>query len=182
MVAAEYKVSRCSRRCFVEERNLRDGEWYYSVVIEDGEELIRRDYSAGAWTEPPAGTIGWWKSRMPEAGARKMVLAPEPVLVDHLRRMEGDEARGPLRYLLALTLLRRRIVRCLASGAPFELAGDLPDVEADAPPVGATGRMRLQVLSDGSELDVIEYEITRRQTESLSEALQELLYCEATDG
>ncbi len=182
MVIAEYKVSRCSRRCCVEDRNLRDGEWYYSVVIEDGEDLIRRDYSAGAWTEPPAGAVGWWKCRMPEAGARKMVLAPEPVLVDHLRRLEGDPLQGPLRYLLALTLLRRRVVRCVSSGEALDLALVASEGEAESSSRGrATGRMRVQVLCDGSELDVVEYAISRRQAEWLSEALQELLYCEATD-
>ncbi len=183
MVIAEYKVSRCSRRCCVEDRNLRDGEWYYSVVIEDGEDLIRRDYSAGVWTEPPAGAIGWWKCRMPEAGARKMVLTPEPVLLDHLRRLEAEPMQGPLRYLLALTLLRRRVLRCVSSGEPLESvpAASAGESEAESSLGRATGRMRVQVLCDGSELDVVEYAIARRQTEWLSEALHELLYCEATD-
>ena len=173
MVVAEYKVNRCTRRCCVEDRNLRDGEWYYSVVIEDGEDLIRKDYSAGAWTEPPPGTIGWWKSRMPESGARKMVPTPEPMLIEHLRRMESDPSQGPLRYLLALTLLRRRILR------PFE--SNLDAAPAGSSKVAGMAMLRLQVASDGSEVEVLEYPITRRQADSLRDALQELLYCEATE-
>ena len=41
--------------------------------------------------------------------------------------------------------------------------------------------MRLQIAADGSEVDVRQWEISRGQIQSLSEALQELLYCEATD-
>jgi len=167
IVLAEYKVNRCSRRCCVEDRTLRDGEWYYSVVIEDGEELIRRDYSANAWTEPPERTVGWWKCRMPESGQRKMVLAPDPVLIDTLRQMEHDDQRRPLAFLLALTLLRRRILRLIPA-----------DSSAD-PTQPRT--MRLQVSADGSEIEIQESTITRRQTETLTEALQELLYVEATE-
>lgn len=146
---------------------MRDGEWYYSVVIEDGEELVRRDYSASAWTEPPQGTVGWWKCRMPESGQRKMVLAPDPVLVDTLRQMEHDDQRKPLAFLLALTLLRRRILRMVPSESSEGAAGPKT--------------MRLQVTADGSEIEIEEYTITRRQTETLTEALQELLYVEAAE-
>jgi hypothetical protein len=166
-VLAEYKVNRCSRRCCVEDRPLREGEWYYSVVIEDGEELIRREYSANAWTEPPDGTVGWWKCRMPQSGQRKMVLAPDPVLVETLRQMEHDDQRKPLAFLLALTLLRRRIVKMVPADSPANPA--LPKT------------MRLQVATDGSEIEIEEYTITRRQTETLTEALQELLYVEAAE-
>ena len=164
---AEYKVNRCSRRCCVEDRPLRDGEWYYSVVIEQGEELIRREYSAGAWSEPPAGTVGWWKCRMPQSGQRKMVLAPDPVLVETLRQMEHDDQRKPIAFLLALTLLRRRILRMLPSDMAAGFVGPRT--------------MRLQVAADGSEIEIEEYTITRRQTETLTEALQELLYVEAAE-
>jgi transcriptional regulator of met regulon len=41
--------------------------------------------------------------------------------------------------------------------------------------------LRLHVASDGSEVEVLEYPITRRQADSLRDALQELLYCEATE-
>ena len=164
---AEYKVNRCSRRCCVEDRPLRDGEWYYSVVIEQGEDLIRRDYSASAWNEPPEGTVGWWKCRMPESGQRKMVLAPDPVLVDTLRQMEHDDQRKPLAFLLALTLLRRRILRLIPAVSPADRA--IPKT------------MRLQVAADGSEIEIEEYAINRQQTETLTEALQELLYVEAAE-
>ncbi len=176
MVLAEYKVNRCSRRCCVEERPLRDGEWYYSVVIQQGEDFVRRDYSSQAWTEPPEGAIGWWKGRMPEAGARKLVLAPDAVLVDLLRQMGDADDQGPLRFLLALTLLRRRVLRLQPTDpSKARTDGEGPLGEQDAK------WMRLQVASDGSEIDVRQWQISRGQTESLSEALQELLYCEATD-
>ena len=58
----EYKVSRCSRQCHALQRPLREGEWYYSVVLESGDEYVRQDFSAESWQGPPEGTIGWWKN------------------------------------------------------------------------------------------------------------------------
>ena len=83
----EYKVSRCTRRCFTQDRPLREGEWYYSVVIEDGDEFQRRDYSAESWSEPPEEAIGWWKCRMPTKDQKKLVPAPPAVLIQLLRQM-----------------------------------------------------------------------------------------------
>lgn len=192
IVLAEYKVNRSSRRCCVEDRPLRDGEPYYSVVIESGDDWVRRDYSASAWDSPPAGTLGWWKCRMPAAGQRKMVLAPDPVLVETLRQMSEDPARGPLAYLLALTLMRRRLVRIIPSEPAIEAAGTgssrgpsstagTGSSTGTAALAGQEQLIRLQVLADETEIEVLPYRITRAQTEPLAEALQELLYVEAVE-
>jgi hypothetical protein len=174
-VLADFKVNRCSRRCHALSRPLRDGEWYYSVVIEDGEELVRRDYSAEAWTQPPEGTVAWWKGRMPLAGSRKLVLAPDPVLVDLLRGLGDAVERRPLRYLLALTLLRRRIVTSVESSSDATaLASSVKD------PAGEK-IVRLRVNADGSEIDIVTCAISRSQTDELQASLQELMYCEATE-
>ena len=172
---ADFKVNRCSRRCHALSRPLRDGEWYYSVVIEAGEELIRRDYSAEAWTQPPEGTVGWWKGRMPLAGSRKLVLAPDPVLVDLLGGMGDSVERRPLRYLLALTLLRRRVVTCV------EFKPEPPSLGVDRSETAAEKTLRLRVHADGSEIDIVTCAISRSQTDALHASLQELMYCEAPE-
>lgn len=174
---ADFKVNRCTRRCHALARPLRDGEWFYSVVIEQGDDLVRHDYSAEAWTQPPEGAVGWWKGRMPLAGTRKLVLAPDPVLVDLLRGLGDSPERRPLRYLLALTLLRRRVVSVV------EARTDQPPSSSSslaAPPLEPSA-LRLRVIADGSEIDVATCTISRQQTEALETALQELLYCEAAE-
>lgn len=179
MSATEYKVNRCSRRCCVQDRGLREGEWYYSVVLEEGDRWVRRDYSAEAWTAPPEGTIGWWKGRIPEAGQRQKVLAPDAVLVDQLRRMVAQPQQAALAYLLALQLLRRRILRP-ATDVSFGQVGRQSTPPTDATDVSGQST-RFQVAADGSEVEVPQVEIRRGQAESLSEALIDLLYCDAPD-
>lgn len=160
----EYKVSRCSRQCHALNRPLREGEWYYSVVLESGEEYIRQDYSAESWTEPPEGAIGWWKNRMPTADEKKLVLAPTEVLIDLLRQMENFPAKAKSRYLLALMLMRRKILR----PAPV-VAGKPPSPDV----------LRVEVAVDGSLIEVPTCEISRSESDALRDELNELLYCEA---
>ncbi|WP_436716122.1 hypothetical protein U8335_00115 [Roseiconus lacunae] len=164
----EYKVSRSSRQCYVQQRPLKEGEWYYSVVIAGEKGYQRRDYSADAWESPPEGSVGFWKCQMPLNGERKLVLAPREVLIDLLRQMESEPDRVKLRFLLALTLLRRRVLRMLDS-AP----GD-HDAEG--------GKfLQFEVIDDGTTLDIMECKISKQESESLSEALVDLLYCEASE-
>jgi len=181
-VLADYKVGRCSRRCYAEERPLQPGEVFYSVVIETEEgELERRDYSAGAWTEPPAGTLGWWKGRIPEAGKQKLVLAPNPVLVELLRQLASNEERLELAYLLALLLMRRRVVRPLETSASDEPATEEANEpsEENAAKVVPPKRLTVEVLADGQTIEVLECEIQAKDATRLRDELNELLYCEA---
>ena len=163
----EYKVSRCTRKCYALDRPLREGEWYYSVVIENDEQFERRDYSAEGWKEPPAGAIGWWKSRMPNADEKKMVLAPPTVLIDLLRQMESFPDRAKSRYLLALMLMRKKLVR------PVDIPSTDP-ASSDHAKI-----LRLEVISDGNLIDVPVCEISRSESDMLRDQLNELLYCEA---
>lgn len=159
----EYKVNRCTRRCHALDRPLRDGEYYYSVVIEAGDDYDRRDYSAEAWKEPPEGAVGWWKSRMPESDQKKMVLAPPEVLIDLLRQMERFPERMKSRYLLALMLMRRRMIKPVDNNE-----GETRE-----------GVFYVEVAADGSVIEIEECKITRSESDALRDELNELLYCEA---
>lgn len=161
----EYKVSRCSRQCHQLKRPLREGEWYYSVVLEAGDEYERRDYSADAWDGPPEGAIGVWKNQMPTANERKLVLAPNEVLIDLLRQMADFPDKAKTRYLLALMMLRRKIVTHQAEGSGAE-AGE---------------QLVVKVPADGSLIEIPTCEIGRTESEQLLEELNELLYCDATE-
>lgn len=160
----EFRVSRCTRQCHTQQRPLREGEWYYSVVTEVDDEYVRRDYSAESWTGPPADVVGWWKSRMPKADARKAVLAPPEVLVDLLRQMAHVPASVKSRYLLALMLMRRRIVR---SATPSSENRE------------GTDYLRVEVAATGELIEVPVCAISRGESDGLRDELNELLYCEA---
>ena len=165
----EYKVSRCTRRCHTLDRPLREGEWYYSVIFENGDDFIRRDYSAESWSGLPEGGLGYWKNRIPTSDQRKLVPAPNEVLVDLLRQMESFPAKAKSRFLLGLTLLRRKAVRDVTPPRKRVVDDQTPPPEV----------MCLEVVADGSRIDVPVCEVDAHERELLKDELQELLYCEA---
>ena len=66
---------------------------------------------AEAWQGPPEGVLGWWKSHMPERDARKLHWAPNDVMLELLEGLESQPDKQDMRYVLALLLIRRRVVR-----------------------------------------------------------------------
>lgn len=106
----EYEIERCTRHCAATGRELTQGEEFFSVVVEEGAGLKRLDYSTEAWPGPPEGAIGWWKAQVatPEARAK---LAPNEVMLQIFDQLENQPARADMRYLLALLLARRRVLR-----------------------------------------------------------------------
>lgn len=106
----DFTFSRCSRRCAVGQRSLEPGEPFFSVIIADGEQLIRSDIAADNWQGPPPHTVGWWRSSMPPAGPRKLKPAPDSVLLETLSQLVERPESEALAYLLAVLLVRRRVL------------------------------------------------------------------------
>lgn len=106
----EYPITRTSRRCHLGQRPLEPGERYYSALVMQGEAMVRIDVAAEHWTGPPEESLGWWRCRMPEANARQLRPAPAGVLLDSLTELLKHPEQASLAYLLALLLIRRRIL------------------------------------------------------------------------
>ena len=81
------------------------------MLIAEGDELKRCDYSAQAWQGPPTGTVGWWKSQMPDQHARRAHWAPNDVLLNFFDELAEKPDKQDMRYVLALLLVRRRVMR-----------------------------------------------------------------------
>ncbi|MBW3600949.1 MAG: hypothetical protein KY475_27245 [Planctomycetes bacterium] len=108
----DFDIQRCTRRCAALDRELAPGETFYSVLTQRGADVVRIDYSEEGWGGAPEGALGWWKSQMPDAtGAGKASLAPSDVILQYFEQLESDPDRQDLRYVLALLMIRRRIVR-----------------------------------------------------------------------
>jgi hypothetical protein len=107
----DYEVQRCSRHCAASGRELAPGESFYSVLVAEGAELRRYDYSCEAWTGPPSGIIACWKSQIPDAHANRKHWAPNDVLLQLFDELADQPDRQDMRYVLALLLVRRRVMR-----------------------------------------------------------------------
>lgn len=107
----DFEVQRCSRKCSSSGRELRPGETCYSVLVSEGSSVQRLDYSEEAWSGPPENSLGWWRSRIAEPGVVRMSWAPNDVLLDYFMKLADEPTKADERYVLALLLVRRRILR-----------------------------------------------------------------------
>ena len=107
----DYEVQRCTRHCAATGRELQPGEMFYSTLTAEGAQVVRHDYSIEAWQGPSEGVLGWWKSHMPQRNAKKLHWAPNDVMLELLEGLESQSDKMELRYVLALLLIRRRVIR-----------------------------------------------------------------------
>jgi hypothetical protein len=107
----DFEVQRCTRRCAATDRELAAGEAFYSVLVAEGGQVRRHDYSAAAWPGPPEGALGWWQSQMPDKNAHKLHWAPNDVMLHYFEQLESRPEKADVRYVLTLLLIRRRVLR-----------------------------------------------------------------------
>lgn len=108
----EYDIQRCTRHCATSGRELLEGETFYSVLVAEGSHIHRHDYSEEAWQGPVGERIvGWWKSQMPTREAKRARMAPADVLLEYFKQSEEQADSLDLRYVLALLLVRHRVLR-----------------------------------------------------------------------
>lgn len=109
----QWEVEATGGHCVVTGRRLEEGEVFYSALFEEGEGFRRCDYSLDSWNGPPDGSYCHFKSRVPIKQKRKKLLVDNEILVSFFLRL-GDEiepARLQFRFVLALILMRKRLLR-----------------------------------------------------------------------
>jgi hypothetical protein len=111
MPVMDYEIHRSTRHCAKTGRELVPGETFYSVLTAAGSQLVREDFANETWEGPPEGALGWWKSHVPSPDARKLHWAPNDVMLDLFEQLADDAGQADLRYVLALLLIRRRVMR-----------------------------------------------------------------------
>jgi len=125
----DFEIQRSTRRCAATERPLEPGEVCYSVLEVCGGDVVRKDYAASAWSGPPAEAFGWWKSRVPEPNVKKIKLAPNEVLLELFDQLAERPEREDTRYVLALLLVRRRVLRLDGPATRAEEPSSTEDVQ-----------------------------------------------------
>jgi hypothetical protein len=157
----QWDVEPAAGRCAVTGRRLDEGEEFYSVLFEDGEGFRRCDYSLDSWNGPPEGSYCHFKSRVPIKQKRKKLLVDNEILVNFFLRL-GDEtepARLQFRFVLALILMRKRLLR----------------YEGSAVEGGVEG-WRMVLTTDKSEHRVANPRLTDEQIEGVSSQLSAILH------
>lgn len=93
---------------------MQEGQSYYAVLFEDGDSFRRADYAPDVWTGPPQDAFCFFKTRVPNRGPKKKrLLVDDDLLVNFFQRLEDESEplRQHFRFVLALILMRKRILR-----------------------------------------------------------------------
>lgn len=107
----DVKLHRPNGCCAKTGRGFVPGETIYSALVRNGAVLERIDCCGEAWQGAPDQTLAWWRSAYPAADVAGSTLAPVDVLLDVVEQLDGRPEDAALRYLLALELVRRRVLR-----------------------------------------------------------------------
>ncbi len=107
----DFEVKNCTRRCAKTGEELKPGESFYSMLLPSGRDVVRQDFSEQGWDGPTDESLGWWKSQMPSPASNKMHWAPNDVMLHYFQELEGQPEKSDVRFVLALLMIRRRIVR-----------------------------------------------------------------------
>ena len=116
----DLKIQRLSPTCNQTGSEFKAGDVIFSALVREEGNLVRRDWSHEAWVSPPDGTLAWWRSVVPEQIDQRASLAPVEVLLDTLESLADQPEEASLRYLLALQLLRRKVLRFTESRSEGE--------------------------------------------------------------
>ncbi len=171
----DYSITKCTRKCAVSGRALEPDENYFSVIMPAGDEISRVDIAASQWTGPSAEAIGWWRSKMPAAAAKRMRPAPNGVLLDILSDLLQRPGQESLAYVLALLLVRRRV---LHEEQSFLDNSDEAMISADenADESTAVRLWKLVCSADGREWHVPMVSPAGAQCAAVQAELKELLF------
>ena len=122
-----------SRVCSATGRPFEPGEKIFTFLFEENGEIRRRDLCAEAFaaTERPKNALAWWSSRLPSGAEKKEKLAPNDALTDFFESLADRPDEAALRYVLALLLTRRRVLRFERE----EFAADAPERSDAAPSI-----------------------------------------------
>ncbi len=120
----DYPIGKGSGVCAATGRRMNIGEAFVAALVESEEtdDLQRVDYGAEAWEggARPARLFGFWRGVMAEPDAKKHVLIDDDALLDLFEQLGAatDARRVAFRFVLCLTLVRKRLLVCESTRAP----------------------------------------------------------------
>jgi hypothetical protein len=151
---AGYEIARATGVCAATGRPIAVGDPYVAALVESAEDerLERRDYSLSAWEAGPRPErlFGHWRATMEAPDARRRPYIDDAALMDLFEQLEGAAApaRVSFRYLLALMLIRKRLLKYEGTRRDGESRAMI--VRA-ATPAGATPAMQAEVIDPGMD-------------------------------
>ncbi len=157
----DFPIGRLSGQCAACDNPLQPGQVYYAAIWSQDEEYVRKDYHEQCWSQAPGDALGVWRSKgAPPANDEQAATRPGELLLNVFERLGEADGAGThkLRFVLALLLLRRRLLR---------LSGTTEQAGVQV--------WRMRRTGQESPTDVICPPMSAEDTEQLSQQLADLL-------
>lgn len=160
----DWQLEAPKGRCAVTNRQLNEGEEFYSVLFEDEQVeggFRRVDYSLEAWQGVPDGAYCSFKTHVPIREQRRRLLVDNDILINFFIRLadETDLLRLQFRFVLALILMRKRLLRYDGSTTQ-----------------DGTEVWQMTLMADHSTHNVLNPRLTDEQIEGVSSQLGAILH------
>ena len=116
---ADWEIKSRAHQCSRTGREFAEGEFFYTILVREGEGFLREDMSEEAWNERNENIqpFSFWRSKYEPPAPPPAEPLPRDDAEGLLRRLiqENDPAYSNVRYILALMLERKRVIRPLES-------------------------------------------------------------------
>ena len=89
---------------------LTAGDAIVSALLEVNDGVERRVYARTAWQQPPENCLGWWHGTVAARDSGKPAETPREIMLQVFERWQQDATQPDRTYVLAIWLLRRRVL------------------------------------------------------------------------
>ena len=110
---SEWDVKRGEQKCAKCSHGFAEQEEYFSALYDEERQFIRRDFCGDCWGgQEKDAMFSFWKTRVP-AKEQERKLVDDEIIMNFFMRLEGeaDATKRNFRYVLALLLMRKRILK-----------------------------------------------------------------------
>lgn len=161
MAQQQWQVEPVTGVCAVSGKKFEEGDEFYTVLFEEGETFRRVDYCIDAWEGSPKDSFCYFKTRVPVKQKRKKLLVNNELLTNFFIRLEDETepVRVQFRFVIALILMRKRLLRYIDSKTKDNLE-----------------TWNMTMMPDRSAHTVVNPQLTDDQIEGVSAQLSAILH------
>jgi len=116
---AEWEIDKSLGQCYGTGEKIEAGQEYFAALVETEGGLARRDFCIDYWQKVQPAVFCYWKTRLPEPGQKKQLFVDDEMLMTFFERLEKEteEEKRNFRFVLALILMRKRLLKYDSSKA-----------------------------------------------------------------
>jgi hypothetical protein len=110
---ADWEIHKPQGTCAGSGNKIEPEQEYIASLIETPEGMQRKDYCVEYWNENKPQVYCYWKSVMPKPDQKKKLFIDDAMLMSFFERLatETDEEKLSFRFVLALILMRKRLLK-----------------------------------------------------------------------